>query len=79
MSIPISQFIPPPTHLPVGFMEVLTWEEDAGECQDEARSMEGPEPASAPWESSTIVDALWQLMVPFLGTWGGSCSASATL
>ena len=42
---------------PVGFMLLLTWEEDDGECQDGARSVEGPEPASAPWKSSTVVDA----------------------
>jgi len=48
-------------------MVVLTWEEDAGECQDGARSVEGPEPALAPWKSSTIVDVLQQLLVPFLG------------
>lgn len=54
--------------------------EDAGECQDEARSLEGPGLAWAPWKCRTIVDGIvdgsWHC--PFWGP-GGSYSASAAL
>lgn len=49
------------------------------ECQDGARSVEGPEPASLPGKSVTASRCPAAAGGALSGTWGGGGSASATL